>query len=124
MTWADRFILVALLIQVSFALVNVTGIFPVEATIAGFDSDNIAEMMNNVEQKSENLGGVIDYFSLLGTMALLGLQVIVTFAVSVFGAFPTIFKIFLIPDAIANILGGVIDILVLLGLATKLLNRG
>ncbi|MCK4270098.1 MAG: hypothetical protein KAW93_06430, partial [Methanogenium sp.] len=106
-----------LLLQISFAIINTTGIFPVEESVTGFDEKKISEMIDQLDEKSDEMESVLDYFTILGTILSLGVRIIVSLVVSLFSAVPTILRLFFIPDVIAKSLGYAVNVLVLLGLS-------
>lgn len=119
----DGYVMFVLLLQISFAIINTTGIFPVAESITGFDEDKISKMIDQLDEKSDEMESVLDYFKILGTILSLGVRIIISLVVSLFYAVPTILKLFFIPDAIATWLGYAVNVLVLLGLANMLLRR-
>ena len=124
MSRIDGFVMVVLFLQISFTIINATGIFPVQENVKGFDQDKIDDLKATLAVKTENVNSVLDYFSILGTILLLGIRVIFALVISLFGAIPTILKLFFMPDVIANAIGYAVDVLVLLGLGNMFLRRG
>ena len=119
----DGYVMFVLLLQISFAIINTTGIFPVEESVTGFDEKKISEMIDQLDEKSDEMESVLDYFTILGTILSLGVRIIVSLVVSLFSAVPTILRLFFIPDVIAKSLGYAVNVLVLLGLSNMLLRR-
>ena len=122
-SWVDNFILAVLLVQIAFAVVNVTGIYPVENSVPGFNYDEVIEMKDQIAAEAENLDSILDYTVVLGKLLYLGLKIVLSFIVAVFASVPAILKIFFMPDAIANLIGYGVDVLILLGLGNILLQR-
>jgi len=120
----DGYVLFVLLIQVAFTIVNATAIFPASESVSGFDEDRISTLKSQLEVQNDELDSILDYFSILGTIMRLGVNIITSLVLSLFSAVPTILKLFYMPDSIANALGYIVDVLVLLGLANMLLRRG
>ncbi len=119
----DGYVMFVLLLQISFAIINTTGIFPVAESVPGFNEKKISEMTNQLNEKSNEMESVLDYFTILGTILSLGVRIIVSLVTSLFLAVPTILKLFFIPDVIARWLGYAVNVLVLLGLSNMLLRR-
>lgn len=119
----DGYVIFILLLQISFTIINATGIYPVEENVAGFDQDKINVLKDKLEVQNQGMDSILDYFSILGTILLLGVRIILTLVLSLFSAVPTILKLFFMPDVIANTIGYAVDVLVLLGLGNMLLRR-
>ncbi|MFA0823487.1 MAG: hypothetical protein ACC612_11455 [Methanomethylovorans sp.] len=112
-----------LMIQIAFAIVNVTGVFPVAETVPGFNYDEIVSMKDEIAAEAENLDSIIDYTAVLGKLLYLGLKIVLSFIVAVFASVPAILKMFYMPAAIADLIGYGVDVLILLGLGNILLQR-
>lgn len=123
MSRIDGYVMFVLLLQISFAIINTTGIFPVAESVTGFDKAKISQMTSQLNEKSNEIESVLDYFTILGTILSLGVRIIISLVVSLFAAIPTILKLFFIPDVIAEWLGYAVNVLVLLGLSNMLLRR-
>lgn len=119
----DKFIILVLILQIAFAIVNVTGIFPVAQSVPGFDYDKIVELKDEISQEAENLDSVLDYTIVIGKLLYLGIKIIISFIVAVFSTIPFILKLFMMPEDLANLLGYGADVLILLGLGNIMLQR-
>ena len=123
MSKIDVYVIMILLLQISFTIINTTGIFPVAEDVTGFDQDGIIEKVEILDKKVDKMESALDYFSILGTILVLGVEIIINLVTSLFGAVPSILKLFFMPDVIANAIGYAVDVLVLLGLGNMFLRR-
>lgn len=123
MSKIDGYVIVILLLQISFMIINATGIFPAEESVTGFDQVKITALKDKLEVQTDELDSVLDYFPILATILMLGIRIVFTLVLSLFSAVPTILKLFFMPDAIANAIGFAVDVLVLLGLGNMFLRR-
>ena len=123
MSKIDVFVTVILFLQISFMIINATGIFPAEESVKGFDEAKITALKDKLEIQTDELDSVLDYFPILATILMLGLRIVATLVLSLFSAVPTILKLFFMPDVIANAIGFAVDVLVLLGLGNMFLRR-
>ena len=123
MSKIDGFVMVVLLLQISFMIINATGIYPVAESVNGFDEAKITALKDKLEIQTDELDSVLDYFPILATILMLGLRIVATLVLSLFSAVPTILKLFFMPDVIANAIGFAVDVMVLLGLGNMFLRR-
>ena len=112
-----------ILLQISFAIVNLTGVFTVRDEMTMVDSEKITAQKELIVSKSENKENVLDYFKVLGAMIYLGFTLTVSFLKMIFTATPSLLKLFMVPNALANLIGFAVDALVILGIAYKLFMR-
>ena len=123
MSKIDGYVIFVLLLQISFTIINATGIYPVAESVNGFDEVKITALKDKLEIQTDELDSVLDYFPILATILMLGLRIVATLVLSLFSAVPTILKLFFMPDVIANAIGFAVDVLVLLGLGNMFLRR-
>jgi hypothetical protein len=119
----DAFVLLILLTQLSFGIVNVTGVFPVSESIPGFNYTDIAAEKDKIAVQQEEVDSVLEYTIVLGKLMYMGLKLVLIFILAVFNTIPFILKIFWIPAPIANLIGYAADVLLMFGLGSMLLKR-
>jgi hypothetical protein len=112
-----------LLIQISIGVINMTGIFTVQEDVNVIDSGQIANITDSLNSSANKDSSALDYFATLGLFAYNGLRLAMQFVVMAITGVPTILKLFLIPDPLADLLGYTVEVLLVLGIAYKLFTR-
>jgi hypothetical protein len=112
-----------LLLQISIGVINMTGIFTVQEDVEVIPAENISKMTEDLKKTANDDDNVLDYFATLGSFAYNGLRLAMQFVVMAITGVPTILKLFLIPDPLADLLGYTVEVLLVLGIAYKLFTR-
>lgn len=115
-----------LLLQLSLILIGLTGVFPFSLQIAGFDVyGDISETMNSVQTMYEGIaeGGIFSSAVITAFILLMGVKIILEFAIMVFlGTYPIMTAIGL-PTSFAFPISLFFGAVAVYGLGRKLLGR-
>jgi len=119
---AYKIIFFVVMVQISLAFVNAVGIFPIEREFNHFiDSDLTAKLTSMQTESSGFLGsGAVD--ALMFVWNAFG--ILVGIVINIPSAIPDALQIFFIPAPIANTIGLLVNLLLVLSVATIALNRG
>ena len=120
----ERYIVTVILLNLSFTLINLTGIFSFNTNIAGIDYNKITQQVDDLKQRFTEASSGLDYLVASAFALITGIQIILMFAFSVIFGFGDILQIFLIPKEIAQPIGLAVGSILLLGIGYLLIRRG
>jgi hypothetical protein len=115
-----------LLLQLAFVLIGLTGIFPYSLEFAGFDAySDIQNTVSSIQTMYEGIAGegIISSVAITGLILLMGVKIILEFALlTLTGAYPLMVAIGL-PVAFALPISVFFGVVCIYGLAVKFLGR-
>ena len=123
----DRFtalVIFILIVQVSFGIINLTGIYTVSKEYDAFSLDKIEQQKASFEEQASKQLSIVDYTVNMLSLVWLGFTVIVNFAITMFTCIPTLLSLFWVPSGIANLIGFVVDAIVIYGVGNRIFDRG
>ena len=113
-----------LALQLSFTLINLAGIFPVQTDIMGINVyDNMINSVNQVRAAFEDASNITDYLAGAAKAMIYGVAIVIQFFLMVFFGSSAMLKALQFPPALADIVGLFIGALILYELGSKLLRR-
>lgn len=114
-------------VSIALTIVGLTQVFPYAVDIAGINTsdllNSITEDENTIRSLTES-GNIVEYAVAAGDIAWKGVKIIVSVLMFVLGGFAEILILLDVYSAIAVLLQGNIDFLVILELGQTLFNRG
>ncbi|NPA86796.1 MAG: hypothetical protein GXO00_02195 [Candidatus Diapherotrites archaeon] len=119
MSLVKKYVYTVILLQLSFAVVNVLGIFPYRSGYSGVSHQQIVSAMSSLQAN----GGGLSYAYAIGQLFVEGLAVVFSFIRCVFLGFPAMLEAFLIPREIAVPVGYAVDALLLFSIAMMIMGR-
>ncbi len=115
-----------LLLQLSFVLIGLTGIFPYSMEFAGFNAaEDIQETVDSVQTMYENLAGegILSSMALTAYILVMGVKIVLEFLLlTLTGAYPLMVAVGL-PVVFAVPISAVLGAVCVYGLAVKFLGR-
>ncbi len=114
-----------LAIQLSFTLINLTGIFPVQTDVMGIDVyDNMVHSVEQVRTAFEDASNITDYLAGAAKAMIYGVAIVIQFFLMVFFGASAMLRALQFPPALADTVGLFIGALILYELGSMLLKRG
>lgn len=115
-----------LLIQVSFVLIGLTGIFPFSLEIAGFDVyGDIQDTVNSIQTMYEGVAGdgILTSVAITGLILIMGVKILLEFVLlCLVGAYPLMIALGL-PAVFAVPIAGFISVVIVYMITIKFLGR-
>lgn len=115
-----------LLLQLSFVLIGLTGIFPYSMEIAGFNAaEDIQETVNSVQTMYEHIagGGILTSMAMTAYILIMGVKIVLEFLLlTLTGAYPLMVAVGL-PVVFALPISVIFGAVCVYGLAVKFLGR-
>lgn len=115
-----------LLLQLSFVLLGLTGIFPYSMEFAGFDAaEDIQETVDSMQTMYENVAGegILTSVAMTAYILIMGVKIVLEFLLlTLTGAYPLMIAVGL-PAAFAVPISALLAAVCVYGLAVKFLGR-
>jgi hypothetical protein len=115
-----------LVLQLSFVLLGLTGVFPYSLQIAGLNvSQDISDTINSIQTMSKNVigEGIINSVAVTGFILIMGVKIIIEFLIlCLTGAYPVMLALGL-PASFSLPISVLISMVCIYTLAVKLLGR-
>ncbi len=116
-------IYVTFFLTLSFSIVNMTGVFPHNIRNLPMSNTNIQSQLSTIKTTVANLHNPISILEAVYTLTTTSVYLMVGFALGLFGVWPGVFELFMVPIPLANLLGGTFDIVMIIGIA-QMFRRG
>jgi len=111
-------------LQLSFTIVNATGIFEFKSgTNTWIKHDDIEKAFNEIKKRFSNASNLFDYLGAAAFTLVTGLEILLRFTASVFIGFPDVLRAFFVPDKLAIPIGYAVDALLVLGIGYLFIRR-
>lgn len=114
-------------ISIALTIVGFTQVFPYSVDIAGLSTSDLLKSISEDEEIIKSLtesGNIVEYAVASGYIAWEGVKIIVSVLMFVLGGFAEILILLGVDSAIAVLLQGGIDFLVIFELGQTIFNRG
>jgi len=114
-----------LIVNLSFALVNLAGLFPFETKILGLDIyDQINQDVSYLQSTFASSAGGMEYLAAAGMFLVVGGKIVLEFFLMVFFGFTALLNALNVPGEISTLVGTCTGALILYEFGSKLLGRG
>ncbi len=111
------------ILALSFNIVNMTGVFPHNSENFPVSFTSYQAQMSSISTSFSNSASTLSYLAAAAFATITGIKLLLEFALGFLGIYPAIFHMFMIPWALADLLGGTLDLVMLIGLA-QMFRRG
>lgn len=94
----QKFAFAYIFITISFSIINLSGVFPIAFTIAGYPAiQELGDTVLSITQQFQSAGNTLEYLYVVGFAAIMSIKVIILFLLIVFFGFTPIFELLSIP---------------------------
>lgn len=125
MSLVREFAFCMLFINLSFWLVNLTGLFPFETEIAGIKIyDELNKTVTDLQNRIEGSMQIVDYLTIGALMIVLGLKVIFSFFLMAFFGIGSLLDALGVPTTVSVLVSITTGAIILYELGRMLLARG
>lgn len=114
-------------LSIGLTIVGLTQVFPYSVDVAGISTTELISSISEDEETIQNLtasGNIVEYAIATGYMAWQAVKMIVAVLFFVLGGFAAVLELLGVSSAIAILLQGGVDFLILFEFSQTLFNRG
>jgi hypothetical protein len=114
-------------VSIALTIVGLTQVFPYAVDIAGLNTSDLLNSITEDENAIRNLtesGNIVEYAVAAGYVAWEGVKIVISVMMFVLGGFAAILVLLGVDSAIAILLQGGIDFLIIFEFGQTLFNRG
>jgi len=115
-----RFVVASFVLTLSFQIVNLTGVFPYNVETTPFTNPNIKGQISSIHQALSQGYNPLSILAATYHLFWLAATGLFTLVWGLFGSWPALFHMFLIPMPLADLLGGTLDLVMFIGLLEML----
>jgi len=123
MSIITRLVTFTFILALAFNIVNLTGVFPVNTENFPVNYLSYQAEITQIATAFQSSTSTLSYLAAAAFGAITGLKILLQFALGLVGIYPALFHMFLIPTPLADLLGGTLDLVMLIGLAQMFRGR-